>query len=174
MNPGPPAAILLFLAILTLGFLHSPFSPDLGLSTCYYGDYNGVHAAIAQNPSLQILDTGLHRDMRLEDFWIRIAAEGTRIFELHVMDGSRVRDRNDPADGALIRLRDHRAAYYLPFTHPFWSFLQGRKVECIEDLLAEAEPFLDALDSANLSPERFDHLRAQSYIIIKYQPNLPN
>lgn len=56
--------------------------PNLGLHFGYYGRFNRVMARIEANPGVQVVDTKLHRDMQLEDFYITVRMRDDRELRL--------------------------------------------------------------------------------------------
>jgi len=60
-------SILFFLAADLMGV-----GPNLGLPFGYYGRFNRILARVQASPDIEVLRTTLHRDLSLEDFYIRV------------------------------------------------------------------------------------------------------
>ena len=68
--------LLVSCAVVTVAVLFglswTCFGPNLGLPFGYYGKLNQVVARIEANPGVEIVETTLHKDLNLEDFWITV------------------------------------------------------------------------------------------------------
>lgn len=64
-------SVVLLLALDRIGIV-----PNVGLPFGYYGQFNQVLARIQNNPELEVIQTTLHRDMALEDFYITVRTQG--------------------------------------------------------------------------------------------------
>ena len=73
--------ILLTVSILTIVVLDSiGIGPNLGLPFGYYGKLNRILSHIEDNTALEVIETTLHRDIELEDFYIMVRTqEGSEI-----------------------------------------------------------------------------------------------
>lgn len=74
-------AILILVAISAIGI-----GPNLGLPFGYYGKFNRVLADIRANPELQVIQTSLHQDLELEDFYITVRTKDQREVRLRFED----------------------------------------------------------------------------------------
>ena len=52
--------------------------PNLGLPVGYYGRFNRVLARIQAGPDIEVIQTTLHRDQELEDFYITVRTQDER------------------------------------------------------------------------------------------------
>ena len=73
--------ILLTVSILTIVVLDRiGIGPNLGLPFGYYGKLNRILSHIEDNTALEVIETTLHRDIELEDFYIMVRTqEGSEI-----------------------------------------------------------------------------------------------
>jgi hypothetical protein len=61
------------LAVLMLfGLDRMGLGPNVGLPFGYYGQFNQILARVEANPELEVIETTLHRDSALEDFYITV------------------------------------------------------------------------------------------------------
>jgi len=67
------AGTLAAMAALTFAGLDAMgIGPNLGLPVGYYGRLNRVLSRIHASPDLEVVQTTLHRDLELEDFYITV------------------------------------------------------------------------------------------------------
>ena len=61
--------------LILLGLDRIGIGPNLGLPFGYYGQFNRVLARVEANPELEVIQTKLHRDLALEDFYITVRTQ---------------------------------------------------------------------------------------------------
>ena len=66
-------SILIFLTLDRIGI-----GPNVGLPFGYYGKFNWVLSRVEANPELEVIQTTLHRDSKLEDFYITVRTQDER------------------------------------------------------------------------------------------------
>lgn len=69
------ASLVASLSVLTLLLDCIGFGPNLGLPFGYYGKFNRVLSHVEANPDLEVVQTTLHRDLSLEDFYITVRTQ---------------------------------------------------------------------------------------------------
>ena len=74
--------------LLLLSFASLPQSINVGLPFGYFGKFNRIRAAIESRGDAQIVGVRMHRDLRLEDFWIAVHTTDGRELELEFKDAS--------------------------------------------------------------------------------------
>ena len=70
---GASLSILILFSLGRIGI-----GPNLDLPFGYYGQFNRVLARVEANPELEVIQTTLHRDMALEDFYITVRMQDER------------------------------------------------------------------------------------------------
>lgn len=72
------AMALSIVALVGIGLLsldRMGIGPNLGLPVGYYGRFNRVLARIEASPEVEVVETTLHRDTALEDFYITVRTQ---------------------------------------------------------------------------------------------------
>ncbi|MEM7147757.1 MAG: hypothetical protein AAF591_21820 [Verrucomicrobiota bacterium] len=85
-------ATLFFLTLISLSWMG--IGPNLGLPVGYYGQFNRVLDSIEANPELEVIQTTLHQDMALEDFYITVRTQDNREVRLQ-FEGAHKRSFED-------------------------------------------------------------------------------
>ena len=75
--------------------------PNLGFPFGYYGKLNRVLSHIEDNTALEIIETTLHRDVELEDFYIMVRTQEGSEISLQFEEGD-TRTINDLLKGLKI------------------------------------------------------------------------
>ena len=70
---GASLSILILFSLGRIGI-----GPNLDLPFGYYGQFNRVLARVEANPELEVIQTTLHRDTALEDFYITVRTQDER------------------------------------------------------------------------------------------------
>jgi len=67
--------VVLVSGMMVLGLDLLGFGPNLGLPFGYYGRFNRVLARVEARPDVEVIQTTLHRDLALEDFYITVRTQ---------------------------------------------------------------------------------------------------
>lgn len=76
---------------------------NLDLPFGYYGEFNRVKSELKRVPEVQIVSTGMHKDLSLEDFWFGVQTESGLNLSLEFWDHHKTDELFEHADGLLVQ-----------------------------------------------------------------------